>query len=212
MNCATHTEAPATAYCRSCGRAVCDECKRAAQGTIFCAEHEPPPGAAPAAPPPVLAAAAPGSPSAALAFVLGIIPGVGAIYNGQYAKGLVHALLTGVLISAINASPGSVQPILGVIMAAWFFYMPIEAYHTAKKRVSGERVDEFSSLIDLSSQKGGFPVGAIALIVLGVLFLLETTDIIHFDRIVRYWPVLLIAGGVYQLMSRRQGGNGEQSQ
>ena len=30
-----------------------------------------------------------------LAFALGFIPGVGAIYNGQYLKGLVHALIFG---------------------------------------------------------------------------------------------------------------------
>ena len=30
--------------------------------------------------------------SPGLAFFLGWIPGVGAIYNGQYAKGLVHAV------------------------------------------------------------------------------------------------------------------------
>jgi len=40
--------------------------------------------------------------SPGLAFFLGWIPGVGAIYNGQYAKGLVHAVLWGVLVSLTN--------------------------------------------------------------------------------------------------------------
>src|ERR1700740_3114429 len=100
MNCQNRPETPATAYCRSCGKPVCDECRRDAFGTVYCAEHTP---AGAAAPGPTPAAAAPPPPGAAppanyaypdvspgLAFFLGWIPGVGAIYNGQYAKGLVH--------------------------------------------------------------------------------------------------------------------------
>ena len=38
MNCAQHTEVAASAYCRNCGKALCEVCKRDVQGTIFC-EH-----------------------------------------------------------------------------------------------------------------------------------------------------------------------------
>src|SRR5689334_5573888 len=118
MNCQNHPEVPATAYCRTCGKPVCDECRRDAFGTVFCAEHvpapappppapgpaftpPPPPGVAYTAPPPI-----PGAPgyvyadvSPGLALFLGMIPGVGAIYNGQYAKGLVHAVVFGIIVS-----------------------------------------------------------------------------------------------------------------
>ena len=33
--------------------------------------------------------------SPGLAFLLGFIPGVGAIYNGQYVKGLIHVVVLG---------------------------------------------------------------------------------------------------------------------
>ena len=49
MNCQNHTEVPATAYCRTCGKPICDECRRDAFGTVYCAEHAPAP--APEAPP-----------------------------------------------------------------------------------------------------------------------------------------------------------------
>ena len=39
--------------------------------------------------------------------LLGLIPGVGAIYNGQYAKGLVHAVVFGLLVSAIANGHGN---------------------------------------------------------------------------------------------------------
>ena len=34
--------------------------------------------------------------------MLGFIPGVGAIYNGQYAKGLVHVIIVGLMISILS--------------------------------------------------------------------------------------------------------------
>ena len=40
------------------------------------------------------------------------------------------------------------------------------------------------------------------LIILGVLLLLHTLDLLDFDRVARFWPVLLIAAGVYLLYGR----------
>jgi hypothetical protein len=119
MNCAHHPDLPAVAYCRACGKALCQSCQRTAQGTIYCEEHmpreqtmnagAPPPGASPwsAAPPP--ASPPPTcrtdlSVSPGIAFLLGFIPGVGAIYNGQYAKGLIHVVILGLLISVASSS------------------------------------------------------------------------------------------------------------
>jgi hypothetical protein len=217
MNCLNHPETPAVAYCRMCGRPLCAECKRDSQGVIFCQEHAPaapayaaaspytaasPYGAVPGAPMP-----APGTPqdvSPGLACLLGFIPGVGAIYNGQYAKGLVHAVVFGLLISILSSGAAAgLEPLFGILLTAWFFYMALEAYHTAKKRRAGEPVDEFSSLVNLHGHRtGGFPTGAVVLILLGVLLLLNTLEILHFRYLVRYWPVLLILAGVWMLYSR----------
>jgi len=229
MNCQNHPEVPATAYCRSCGKPVCDECRRDAWGTVYCAEHAPAPapesaaGAAsytPPPPPPPSGAPFGGSYpppppgqfsadiSPGLAFFLGWIPGVGAIYNGQYAKGLVHAIVWGILVSVVDshASRG-LEPIFGMLIAAWMFYMAFEAYHTARKRRLGEPVDEYSSLIDMR-RKSNVPVTAIALIVLGIFLLLHTLDLLDFEYVARYWPVLLIALGAYMLYGRFTGQDG----
>src|SRR5581483_5247158 len=156
MNCQVHPDVPATAYCRNCGKPVCNECRRDAFGTVFCAEHVPAPAPAgtefpqaaapPAAPPPPPpyygpAVVAPDV-SPALAFFLGVIPGVGAIYNGQYAKGLVHALIWGLLMSMCNTrATHGFEAIFVISVIAWWFYMCFEAYHTARKRRLGESVD-----------------------------------------------------------------------
>jgi len=216
MNCQNHPEAPAVAYCRSCGKPFCGECRREAGGTIYCAEHAPapaapPPGATgPWMPPPPTAGPAPFIPtqfgsdiSPGLAFFLGWIPGVGAIYNGQYAKGLVHAVIWGLLVAITNtrASHG-LEPLFGILIAVWMFYMAFEAYHTARRRRLGEPVDEYSSLIDLGGRRGQVPVAAVALIILGVLLLLHTLDLLDFEYVARYWPVLLILAGAWLLWGR----------
>jgi len=196
MNCFNHSETPAVAYCRACGKALCNDCKRTAQGTIFCDEHAPaaapgpsvgteprPSVAEPRFAEPRFAEPRPsgsGMPvgsiatndvSPGLACLLGFIPGVGAIYNGQYAKGLVHAIVFGLLVSITSSgSAGDLEPLFG----------------------------------------SGFPIGAITLIGLGVLLLLSTMDIIQLRYLLRYWPVLLILAGAYMLYVRIEGG-GENS-
>jgi hypothetical protein len=226
MNCENHTDVPATAYCRTCGKPVCAECRRDAFGTVYCPEHAPAPASSASAPPPNYATpgyappAGTAMPPAAsapppgyvypdvspgLALFLGFIPGVGAIYNGQYAKGLVHAVIFGIICSILDSGAGALEPVFGIGLAAWFFYMAFEAYHTAQRRRRGEMVDEYSSLINL---RGGrphqIPVAGVALIVLGVL-LLHTLRLLDFEYVARYWPVLLILAGAYLLWVRFSG-------
>jgi hypothetical protein len=209
-------------YCRACGKALDETSVRNAHGTIFCEEHIPMTQTAPpipaavsespyaspytaAVPPPIANHDA----SPGLAFVLGLIPGVGAIYNGQYAKGLVHVIIIGLTISVLanNAARGF-EPLLGLMLAAFFFYMAFEAYHTALRRQQGLVVDEFSSLFPMRGANK-FPVAPILLIVLGVIFLLNNLDFFEIERVIRYWPVLLIVLGVYMLYLRMSNSSSE---
>jgi hypothetical protein len=203
MNCYQHPDVAAIAFCRTCGKPLCQVCQRSAEGTIVCEEHAP----RQAAPPPAPRVHTDVSPG--LAFVLGLIPGVGAIYNGQYAKGVVHVLVFGLLISIKNAgNVGAFEPLFGLLIAIWYFYMPFEAYHTARKRQFGEPVDEFSSIFPIRVRRPGLPAGPLALIALGVIFLLNTMNVIPFEQLVRWWPVALIVLGVYMLYCRLTGGAG----
>lgn len=218
MTCYLHPEISATGFCRSCGRALCADCQRPSEGTIYCQDHVPgafaayasnaDPNAAAANPyvaPPVAPAyrVDPVQTSPGLGFLLGMIPGVGAIYNGQYLKGLVHALVFGLLITLIDNSGGTgAQPLLAMILAAFWFYMAFEAYHTARKRQLGVPVDEWSSILPRGRQGGRFPVGPLLLIAIGVIYLLNSLDLLDFRAISRFWPVILIVVGAYMLYGR----------
>lgn len=208
MNCAAHNEIAAVAYCRTCGKALCGECKQEWQGVIFCpvcveaqrTATPPPQQGRPAGPPT-------DAPSPGLAFALGFIPGVGAIYNGQYGKGILHVVVLGLLISIVDSeAAGDLQVLFGFMIPFWFLYMALEAYHTAKRRMFGQPLDEFSGLLEVRRQPGRVPFGPIALIGLGVIFLLHTLGKLPLARILRFWPVLLIAAGLYLLFARLGGG------
>ncbi len=192
-------------YCRECGKPLKADEVRFSEGTIYCDQHFP-------SPPPESEWNATASPriidtgvSPGLAFVLGLIPGVGAIYNGQYAKGLIHVVVFGLLISIVSSGGGigGLEPLFGLLIPGWIFYMAFEAYHTAKKRQAGEVVDEFSSLVPLTGQSSSH-AGPIILIALGGLFLLLTLELIELYQVARFWPVLLILAGVWMLLNRRR--------
>ncbi|HNY39670.1 MAG TPA: DUF5668 domain-containing protein [Bryobacteraceae bacterium] len=202
MTTASENPKPVTAYCRVCGKALTEETVRLAQGTVYCDEHLPAASPRAEAVAPAQPLANPGV-SPGLAFVLGLIPGVGAIYNGQYAKGVIHVLIFGLLVSIMSGSAaGGLEPMFGMLMGVFYFYMAFEAYHTARKRMMGEAVDEFSSLVQIDTKTGRLPILPLVLIGLGVLFLLNNLEVLYLAQLLKFWPVLLIMAGCYMLYLR----------
>jgi hypothetical protein len=136
MNCAVHTDTPAVAFCRTCGKALCEDCKRDVMGAIYCepciaARLQ---GNAPAAGQPMAAVpvAVHGAPSPGIALLLGFIPGVGAMYNGQFMKAFVHVGIFVMLIVAADHFG-----LFGILIAFWVWYMAFDAYKTAQARQLG---------------------------------------------------------------------------
>ena len=129
MDCVNHQGVAATAYCQNCGKPMCGACARnAGNGQILC---EPCLVAWQGAQQPFVAAAS--GPNPSVAGVLGIIPGVGAMYNGQYFKGLIHVVIFVVIIS-ITTHYG----LFGLFIPAWILYQSFEAFHTAKALRDGQ--------------------------------------------------------------------------
>lgn len=197
-----------TGYCRTCGKPLTENTTRTALGTVFCEEHAPsvnvPPPVEPPSPYQAPPQMHPVNSTPGLAFLLGLLPGVGAIYNGQYAKGFLHVVVFGLLISILGSDSSSgMEAFFGLLLAAFVFYQAFEAYHTARKRQLGDPIDEFSGLATLSADgRSGFFTGPIILITVGVLFLLSNFGLLHLRQLMRFWPVLLIVLGIGMLSSR----------
>jgi hypothetical protein len=138
MNCANHPQAPAVAYCRTCGKALCEECKRDVMGAIYCepciaARLQ---GVPVAAGVPLAQAPLSGAPNPTVAAMLGMIPGVGAMYNGQFAKAFIHVVIFGFLI-VLQDHARFAEPLFALLTTFFWFYMVFEAYKTAKARQLG---------------------------------------------------------------------------
>lgn len=199
------SEATIAGYCRACGKSLTESEVHRAHGALYCKEHAPLEGASAspynAAPPSGAASPMAAGISPAAAFWLGLIPGVGAIYNGQYAKGFIHVAVIALGFSIINNdAAGGFEPLVGMMIAAFWAYMPFEAYHTARSRQMGRPVDELSGLVPMRGSQ--FPAIPVILIVLGTVLLLDNLQLLELRRILRFWPMLLIAAGVYMLVNR----------
>jgi TM2 domain-containing membrane protein YozV len=140
------------------------------------------------------------------AFALGLIPGVGAIYNGEFVKAAVHILIFGTLVSLADATGAA---LFGLAAAAFYFYMPFEAYYTAKKRMLKAQGIILETPIDRLQQQFGSIRdrelwGGIALVVIGALYLLGNLDFFDLHRIARLWPAVLVLIGIWLLKKHQE--------
>jgi TM2 domain-containing membrane protein YozV len=129
MDCVNHTGVEAKAFCQNCGKALCATCVRNLPGgQVLC---EPCYVSWQGLQQPFMAPQ-PGAPNPILAAVLGVIPGVGAMYNGQIIKGLIHVVIFAVLVNMADHFG-----IFGLFITAWVLYQVFDAYHTASARRDG---------------------------------------------------------------------------
>ena len=87
-----------------------------------------------------------------LAGLLGFIPGVGAMYNGQFVKALAHVLIFAVFVSLSDRSS-----FFGLLVVAWMFYQVFDAAQTAKARRDGLPLPNPFGLNDLGARLGMTP-------------------------------------------------------
>lgn len=212
MNCVIHTDQPATAYCRTCGKALCENCKRDVRGVIYCEDciaarvQGTLPAAAPGTPGAVPAAAFAGGPNPALATILAVFfPfGVAPVYMAQYAKGLMHLVIFGVLVAGADQGGGGADAFFGIAIAGFYVYQIIDANRTAKALAAGQPAPDPFGLTgalgtgDMSAKN--LPIGAVILIGLGLLFLLQNIGLFHFHWVGKLWPLILIALGLRVIM------------
>lgn len=164
MNCANHSDREQVAFCQVCGKPVCSECVRKVGAAVYCEPDlaaklgetsasnpyaAPSGGAQVPPPPPAPNPFGTNTPNPGLAALLGFIPGVGAMYNGQLVKGLIHLGVFAILVSLADN-----HDIFGLFVAGWVFYQIIEAYQTAVARRDGQPLPDPLGLNDLGDRIG----------------------------------------------------------
>src|SRR5215475_2180753 len=199
MKCAVHPEVDATGFCRNCGKAMCADCARPVREVLYCENclasgmgmAPPPPTSAdpysqpsysqpgyvaPAAVPPPQV----GSGRGAVAFVLGLFPGLGAVYNGEYNKALIHIVVFAAMIFGLASDDvgDGAKAFLGILLGGFVLYMAFDSMRVAQAKATGQPNDD-----PLDSLSKNLPLGPILLIGIGVLFLLSNFRIFDYLHI-----------------------------
>ena len=222
MQCVVHAEATATGFCSNCGLAFCAACLTNLESRVLCtrcaeefrnrskeetesstASSSPQatvsPGKYSYVPPlPVSESNYPFCPPG-VSLVLGFIPGVGAICNGDYSKAFLQVLAFGSLVSLAGSDETSgVGPVFVLLSILLYIFMPLEAYHTAKKRTLA--LQGVTIITPLERMKiSDFLVGVLA-ILSGTIFLVNQFVEGTLRFVLHGWPLALIGIGVYNLI------------
>ena len=222
MKCAVHGEVDATGFCRNCGKAMCAACVRPVRDVYYCEDclaqvmgipappmiaHAGMAGGVAETVPPVAMPMPPGHvgrPGAnpVVAFILGLVPGLGAIYNAEYNKALIHIMIFAGIILGLSSDFGQgLMPIFILAVIIFPFYMAIDAMRVARARATGEPLSD-----PFEAWTRNRPIGPIILIGLGALFLLNNFGVFDFFRVRQiFWPVVLIGVGFLMLRNRVSG-------
>jgi hypothetical protein len=216
MNCANHAEVENIAFCIKCGTPLCAQCARQVQASIYCEKcladsvSAKTAGPSPEHETARMTGLKAGGASPEAAFILGLIPAVGAIYNAEFFKAAIHVVVFGFLVTLADHARGSADFLLSLVAFGFYAYMPFEAYYTAKKRkLALQGIDLETPFDQLGEQLGEFKNrelwGGIVLVAIGVVFLLDNFNIVAFGEIQKLWPLVPMAVGVLLIRRFAQG-------
>jgi len=135
-----------------------------------------------------------------------IFPGTGALYNGNYLKGILLIIVFAGLVS-IQGRGG--QPFVGLLLAGFYFFQIFDAVNEAKRISATSEIEAKTNLTIEAEVEASKPSGSISwgiiLILLGGLFLLANFDVISYDSLIRFWPLFLVGIGLKLIIDHYSG-------
>src|SRR5690242_17174479 len=128
MKCAFHSTNLASARCSSCDRSLCAACDHRIKGYPYCQDCI-------VAGIEMLKHRTAGEPrrtreekSPLAALLLGLVPGLGAAYNGQPVKALVHFMITAGLWTLADVFDSSLEVVFALAGLAFYAYSLYDAF------------------------------------------------------------------------------------
>jgi hypothetical protein len=146
--------------------------------------------------------------SPVLAAVLSAFPGLGQVYVGYYQQGFLHIGAVAFLIAllATEAVDDGIAPSIGMLIAFVWLYNIIDAARRASlynQALMGLRPMELPEDAKTPTLSGSLP-GGLALIVVGGLILAHNVFGLSLDWLADWWPIGLVAAGVWLVAEDRR--------
>lgn len=196
MNCAYHNQNQAVVGCSGCGKPLCPACDHRIKGFPYCQDCivsgvELLRNDNQTAYIPIVKKQT----SPIIAVVLSFVcPGLGAAYNGQTGKALVHFAVT---VGLFQMGIMTGVPLFAFGVLGMWCYAALDAFKTAKLIRAGITSDGAQDIL-MNRLAGSPKLWGVVLTALGVSFLFST--IFNFRFLMRgVLPVLLIGLGIYLL-------------
>jgi TM2 domain-containing membrane protein YozV len=121
--------------------------------------------------------------------------GIGAFYNGEMIKGIVY-----LIIGLVTMQPhGGAQPFAGLVLAGFYFFQIIDSVNVAKRinrqALRGEGVKEQGEEAVTEAVRSGSVFWGALLIVIGAILILANFEVISYNRVFDFWPLVVIVIG-----------------
>ena len=196
MYCSYHAKNPAVVQCNQCARPLCPACDHRIRGFPFCqdcivvgVELLRQQSQSPASR--VITRRS----SPFVATLLSFVPGLGAAYNGQTSKAIVHFAIFASFFQMAVLTQGVHFFVLGVL-GTWLF-AAVDACRTAQLMRAGLAPETEEDVIARRLYGNPFAWG-VTLIIIGTVFLLQTLLGVQL-HVRQLLPVALVAVGAYML-------------
>jgi hypothetical protein len=198
MNCSYHPTVEQIDFCSVCTRPLCGECSHRIKGRTYCQDCLVR-GAEWAGTVKDLRVPADAPKRAALC---SIIPGIGAVYNGEYVKALTYFAV----FAALAMMGDQVHGVFGFGAVVFLIFTMFDSYRTAELH-SRLRLEGREPATAVAGDRSNMAWG-VFLVALGVVFLLQ--NVIPDRFLDRLWPlVFILLGGylIYRTLQDRESGH-----
>jgi hypothetical protein len=186
MKCAYHPSAESQELCSTCSKPLCPECSHRVKGKVYCQDCLVR-GAELSATAKDLHVSTESPKRAALC---ALIPGIGAVYNGEYTKAVTYFAV----FAALCIMGDRVHEVLGFGAFVFLVFTMFEAYRTAEANTRARL--EGRAVTPSPHEKEQAVVGwGIFLILLGFVLLLR--NYLPYELLTRLWPLAFILLGGY---------------
>ena len=116
---------------------------------------------------------------------------MGAIYNGNFLKGITYMLIFAVLIVLTNNAHDPDSVVFGLMIAGFYIFQIIDSYNEA-----GKLNKIFAPKTKPPGKEDLSLFSAIVVLIIGIIFQLANFDLLTYRQVTRLWPLALIAFGI----------------